>query len=212
MGLKVQRHEKIDLRNLNMTGIVLAGGNATRMGCKIDKAFLKIEDEPIINRQLSTLKKLFKEIIVVTNSTDNYRDVKGVRVISDVFLGRGPLGGIYSGLLASHSFHNFVIACDMPFINESLIRYMLKNKAGYDIVISRVEDRFHPLFGVYSKNCTRIIEEMLKQNDLKISNLFSKVATHFISRQEMERFDKKLHSLVNINTKDDFDAAKDRRG
>lgn len=192
-----------------MTGIVLAGGKATRMGGLCDKAFLKIEDEPIINRQISALKKLFKEIIVVTNSADNYRDVKGISAVSDVLLGRGPLGGIYSGLLASRSFYNFVIACDMPFINESLIRYMLENKDGYDIVISRIDDKFHPLFGFYSKNCITHIEEMLRRGDLKISNLFLKVRTHFISRQEIEKYDKGLHSLVNINTREEL--AKERK-
>lgn len=192
-----------------MTGIVLAGGKATRMGGLCDKAFLKIEDEPIINRQISALKKLFKEIIVVTNSADNYRDVKGISAVSDVLLGRGPLGGIYSGLLASRSFYNFVIACDMPFVNESLIRYMLENKDGYDIVISRIDDKFHPLFGFYSKNCITHIEEMLRRGDLKISNLFLKVRTHFISRQEIEKYDKGLHSLVNINTREEL--AKERK-
>ncbi|MBI5143628.1 MAG: molybdenum cofactor guanylyltransferase, partial [Candidatus Omnitrophica bacterium] len=193
-----------------MSGIVLAGGRATRMKEPCDKAFLKIAGEPIIKRQLKVLKKIFKEVIIVTNSNDRYKNLKGVKVIPDILPGRGPLGGIYSGLLASKDRYNFVVACDMPFINEALIKYMIDTKDNHDIIIAKKDKKFHPLFGIYNKNCIPIIEEMLKQDRLKISDIFSHVKTHFILKQEIERFDEKLLSLVNINTVEDLERVRER--
>lgn len=186
-----------------MNAIILAGGRASRMG-SCDKAFLKIGRSAIIRRQLKILKEIFKEIIIVTNSPNKYRNVKGVSVITDTIPHQGPLGGIYSGLTASGSFYNFVVACDMPFINGELIKYMIKNKDGYDVIIPKIDKKLHPLFGIYSKDCIHIIEKMLKDDRLKISNMFSKVKTHFISKKVVGRFDKKILSLININTKEDL--------
>ncbi|MDP2938929.1 MAG: molybdenum cofactor guanylyltransferase [Candidatus Omnitrophota bacterium] len=185
-----------------MNAIILAGGKSRRMG--FDKAFIKIEGMPIIKRELSLLKKIFKEVIIVTNGLDKYRGFKKVSIIKDVIPERGPLGGIYSGLISSNSLYNFVVACDMPFINEALIKYMIKNKESYDIILPKINGRYHPLFGIYNKRCLPIIKHMLEQNRLKISDIFLKLKCYFISRKKIEEFDQGLLSLVNINTKDDL--------
>ncbi|MBI5124184.1 MAG: molybdenum cofactor guanylyltransferase [Candidatus Omnitrophica bacterium] len=190
-----------------MTGIVLAGGKATRMGGSCDKAFLKIGGETIIERQLKALRNFFKEIIIVTNSPDSYKGLKNVIIVSDIIRSRGPIGGIYSGLLASSSFYNFVIACDMPFLNESVIRDIIKNKNGYDVIVPNIDGRLHPLFGIYSKDCISVIEHLIEQDELSVKNLFPIVRSRFLSRDEIRRFDEDLISLENINTKDDLSKA-----
>ena len=187
-----------------MTAIVLAGGKATRMGGSCDKAFLKVGGETIINRQLSALKKLFDEIIIVTNFIDNYRFLEGVRVIPDVIPGLGPLGGIYSGLLASASRYNFIVACDMPFISEALVRYLVKSGHKYDILIPQIDGKPHPLFVIYSKKCIPVIEKSLKGNRLKVSSIFPQLKTKFILKGAVKKFDKNMFSLLNINTPDEL--------
>ena len=190
-----------------MTGIILAGGKALRMG-GADKAFLEIDDEPIIKRQLRCLKRIFKEIIIVTNSVKEYKHLRGVRVVSDVLPDRGPLGGIYSGLLASKSSHNFIAACDMPFLSFALIKYIVASSDAYDIIIPKIKKKFHPLFGVYSKNCIPAIEEALKRDRLKVAGIFSKVKVRFLSQREIKGFDKNMLSLLNINTPDELQRVK----
>jgi len=191
--------------------IILAGGKASRMG-GIDKAFLKISREKLIDRQLGLLRKLFKKIIIVTNSPRKYSHLKDVKIISDIIPNLGPLGGLYSGLTASSSFYNFVVACDMPFLNVALIKYLIDIKDNYDITIPKIDGKRHPLFGIYSKNCIPVIEKMLKQNRLNVSSIFTSVRSHFIVREEIEQFDADLASLVNINTKDDLEAVKEMEG
>lgn len=189
-----------------MTAIILAGGKASRMRGR-DKAFLKIGNEPIIKRQLKVLKGIFKKIIIVTNTPHKYR-LRTAKIIKDLIPNLGPLGGIYSGLSASHSFYNLVIACDTPFINSLLVRYMMEKRDDYDIIIPRIDERFHPLFGIYSKRCLPIIREMLKKDRRKVSSIFRKLKTHLISKSEIKIFDENLLSLVNINTRRDLLRAK----
>lgn len=184
------------------SAIILAGGKNTRMR-GTDKAFLEAEGKPIIVRLIEKLRPLVSELIVVTNSPEKYQGLE-VKTVKDEYPGKGPLMGLYSGLKASRAECNFVVACDMPFINPSLIKYILDQRNDYDVVIPRVGERFHTLFGLYSKVCIPVIEEMLKKNELRLRCIFPKLNARFLSRQEIEKIDPGLLSLVNINTPEEL--------
>ena len=92
----------------------------------------------------------------------------------------------------------------MPFLNPGLAKYMIEQKENYDVLVADVEGKLHPLFGIYSKNCIPVIEELLKQNILNVRSLFPKVKSRFIKKEELEKFDPELLSLVNINTREEF--------
>ena len=199
-----------------MNAVILAGGNSSRMG--FDKTFIKVGGLTLIERQIKLLYSLFEKIIVVTNNQRKSRSLyeiadknrlKNVEIIQDIILGQGPLGGIYSGLKASNSIYNFVVACDMPFINERLVKYMIKNIKNFDIFIPKIDNKFHPLCGVYSKNCVSVIGRLLLQDRLKVSDMFSKLNAKFISKKKLQSFDKDLLCLENINTLQDLKKLKD---
>ncbi len=169
-----------------------------------DKAFLKINGEALIERQLRLLEGVFRNVIIVTNSPQKYTGFKSVKIISDVIPGRGPLGGIYSGLLASDSFHNFVAACDMPFMNIKLIKHMITFKDAFDIVVPRIDGRYEALFAVYSKNCVKPIHEAFKKDNLRVRELFGKVRTKEITGGQIKRFGDPKVLFMNVNTKKDL--------
>jgi molybdopterin-guanine dinucleotide biosynthesis protein A len=189
-----------------IAGIILAGGKNTRMHGE-DKAFIEIEGKTIVARIIEKLKPLVCRIIVVTNSPEKYVSFK-VKAIKDEHPGKGPLMGIYCGLKASSSKYNFVTACDMPFINASLIKFIIDSRDNYDIVISRVSEKFHTLFGLYSKSCIPVMEEMLGKNELRLRSIFPKLNARFLSRQEIEKIDPSQLSLVNINTPEELTGIK----
>lgn len=186
-----------------MTAIILAGGKATRMRGQ-DKAFLKIGNIPLIKRQLRLLKRYFKKIIIVTNSPQRYKNLKGVEVVTDIMPYQGPLGGIYSGLLASRHNYNFVVACDMPFINLDLIKYMSKKMDGFDVVVPKINNRYEPLFCIYSRNCLKYIKELLDKKIFKIRKFFSKVRVKEITKHQVQQFASPEVIFANINTKEDL--------
>ena len=186
-----------------MNAIILAGGKASRME-GIAKAFLKINHEPLIEKQIRGLKKLFDKIIIVTNLPARYASLKGVEVASDIIPYQGPLGGIYSGLRVSDSFYNFVVACDMPFIDTGLIEYMHKKCPGYDAVVPRIDNKYEPLFSFYSKGCVKFIIQLLDKKIFKISELFSRIKVKEITRDEVLKFAFGEKIFTNINTRKDL--------
>lgn len=191
---------RINVNNVN--AVILAGGKNTRMR-GVDKAFLEIEGKPFVEIIIDRLKGLVNQIIVVTNSPGKYRNLK-VILVKDQRPGQGPLMGIYSGLKASPGKYNLVIACDMPFVSGELISYMLRLRDKFDVVVPMLEGRLHPLFGLYSKDCLRVIEETLAQGRRQVRSIFPKLNVRFLEKEELVKFDKDMFSLVNINTKGEY--------
>src|SRR5712692_8592008 len=120
-----------------ISGIVLAGGQSRRMGR--DKAFIDFEGAPIVRHVLDRIKKLCAEVIIVTNNADAYTQF-GTRIVGDVYAGKGSLGGIFSGLQSAREEYALAVACDMPFLNEGLLRYMISLAPKFDVVIPRAHD------------------------------------------------------------------------
>ncbi len=117
-----------------VSAVILAGGKSRRMGR--DKSFLEFDGKPLISRVIEQAGKVCAETIIVANDVELYRQF-GLRVVSDVFPHKGSLGGLYSGLLAAQDENVLALACDMPFLNPDLIRYMISIKSEYDVVIPR---------------------------------------------------------------------------
>ncbi len=189
---------------LNMTGIVLSGGENRRMG--VDKAFLKIAGIPMIEHVLRTLKGVVQDVIIVTNSPHLY-SACGVRVVTDAFDKRGPLTGIHSGLLHSRDEYNFVVACDMPFLNPGLLSFMASLSEGYDIVVPSCGGMFEPLHAVYRKGLLPLLEQQLRLEKRKIQDLFNTVRVRYVTEQEIDRFDPARKSFKNLNTPQEYEEA-----
>jgi molybdopterin-guanine dinucleotide biosynthesis protein A len=186
---------------VKITGIILAGGKNLRMGK--NKAFLEINGRRIIDRTKDLFLELFDEVLVVTNSPLEYVDLN-LRLVADLIPEKGSLGGIYTGLFHSSHACAFVAACDMPFLNRSLIQHLIQRAPNFDIVIPKTDDGFQPLHAVYSQNCLPFMEELLRQNNLKIIDFFRRVEVCEVPMEEILPLDPDLRAFLNINTPEDF--------
>jgi molybdopterin-guanine dinucleotide biosynthesis protein A len=187
-----------------MTGIILAGGENRRMGR--DKAFLKLDGLPLIEHVLGTLRGIFSKTIIVTNTPSAYASYDTV-VITDAVDKRGPLTGIYTGLLHSTDEYNFIVACDMPFLNPDLIRYMAGLVQGQDIVIPKVSDRVEPLHAIYSKGLLPLIETRLRQDARQIQGILGDARVLYVTETEVVRYDPEIRSFENLNTPEEYKEA-----
>jgi len=187
-----------------MNGIILAGGENRRMG--MDKAFLEIDNRPMVEHILTVFNGLFKKTIVVTNTPERYRNYD-VEVTSDALDIRGPLTGIYSGLLRSTDEYNFVAACDMPFLNPSLISYMGKIAAEQDAVVPQFNGFLEPLHAIYRRRLIPIIEAQLRNQDCRIRGLFDHIQVRYVAEDEIVRFDPLKRSFRNLNTPKEYKEA-----
>ena len=190
-----------------MTAVVLAGGQSQRM--RADKAFVSFGGKTLIERVMTVLTPLFEEIVINSNSPEAYTSL-GLPVIPDIFPGKGALGGIYSGLVQAKTRHIFCAACDMPFLEQRFIRYMQQQAYDYDVLVPHTPDGFHPLLAIYSKRCQGVIEELLHNHKLKISLLFPRVRTRYITAHEIQQFDPYYDSFLNVNTPEDLERARKR--
>ncbi len=193
---------------METSGIILAGGKSLRLGH--DKISEKVGSTSLIEKVVTCLEPLNKEIIIVTSKERAFPQLAGhlVKIETDILPGMGSLGGIYTGLVKSSSFYNLVVAADMPFLNEPLLRYMIEASDGFDFILPRVGKWFEPLHAVYSKNCVPAIKSLFDQGKRVIVELFDYVKVRYIEEEEINRFDPDHISFFNINTKEDLDRAK----
>jgi molybdopterin-guanine dinucleotide biosynthesis protein A len=194
---------------VSISCIVLAGGKGSRLGR--DKASVKICNRSLLEQVVSCLNAFNGEIIIVT-ATDKelpqFTFRPELRTIMDIYPGRGPLSGIHSGLMASRSYYNLVVACDMPFINEALMSYMIQVSTGFDIVVPRLNNMLEPLHAVYSKGCLGPIQRLLMEGRLSVLQLLTLTRVRYIETEEINRFDPEHLSFLNINTENDLERAR----
>ncbi|MBI2829893.1 MAG: molybdenum cofactor guanylyltransferase [Chloroflexi bacterium] len=187
--------------------IILAGGKSVRLGR--DKRTEILGGQSLMERVITRLSSLSEEFILVTAPEQStvISSKVSFKVVQDILPGKGPLGGIYTGLLASGNTYNLVVACDMPFLNQPLLSYMLGLAPGVEVVVPRIGDYHEPLHAVYSKDCMPVIKDLLERNDLSILKLFEQVRVRYVEVDEIDRFDPEHLSFFNINTKSDLDKA-----
>ena len=206
MGVRL---EGIENYTLDITCIVLAGGKGLRLGR--DKVQETVGAENLLQRVLSQLVSFNRDIIIVTAGDKPLPPLNGYqrsRVVTDIYPGGGALGGVYTGLAESSSRYNLVVACDMPFLNQALLRYMVGLSAGFDLVVPRLGDLVEPLHAVYSKSCLVPMERMLKRDNLEVRGLFELVSVRYVESDEIDRFDPQRLSFFNVNTEADLEKAR----
>jgi molybdopterin-guanine dinucleotide biosynthesis protein A len=185
--------------------IVLAGGQSRRLG--LDKSLLEIEGQPLIARTVQTLADLSDDLIVVTNQPERYESLTlEARFVPDEKRGMGSLMGIYSGLKIARHDHALAVACDMPFVNLALLRYMVPLAEGHDVVIPRVDAFLEPLHCIYGKGCLPYMARLLDQGRRQIIAFLSEVRVRYVEKQELAVFDPEGLSFVNVNTPQDWEA------
>ena len=196
---------------MEISCIALAGGNSTRFGR--NKLFEVIEGNTLFARVISKLSLFDCEIIIVTSEQTNIpRDITYAKskIIKDIFQGRGSLGGIFTGLKASKTYYNIVVACDMPFLNYDLLKYFAAHADGFDLVAFVEGNKFEPLHAVYSQKCISPIQNIIQnKNNARIIEILPQVKVRKISQEEIDKIDPLHLSFININTQEDLKTARE---
>ncbi len=195
---------------MDIGSIVLACGKGLRLGH--EKALETVGNKSLIQWVVFSLSFFDSDIIIVTAGKQflpRFIGYPKLKMVTDTYPGKGPLGGIYTGLAASDSFYNLVVACDMPFLNRNLLDYMIQISASFDLVVPQLGNMVEPLHAVYSKGCLAPIECLLKQGNLSIRELFTSVRVRYVEATEINRFDPKHLSFFNINTEADLETARE---
>ena len=191
----------------DVTGVLLAGGSSSRMGR--NKALMPLAGQRLVDRALAVLRSVLDELLMVTNSPDLYADL-GVPMVPDLVTGKGALGGIHSAIHHAAEPHCLVVACDMPFLNAGVLRYLVDQRAGYDVVVPNAKGRPQPLHAVYGKACLQPIARRLESDRLHVVGFFPDVQVREVTADELAVFDPEGLSFRNLNTPEEFAEAERR--
>ena len=186
-----------------ISAVVLAGGESRRLGQ--DKCMLLVEGQSLLDRTLGLLASLAGDLVVVSNDPRRTVDLPfPVRLVPDRQPGVGALMGLYSGLHAARHDRAVAVACDMPFLSLPLLRHMVSLSVDYGVVLPRLGDLVEPLHAVYGKGCLGPMERQLSRGRRRIVSFFDDVRVCYVEQAEVDRYDPRNLSFLNVNTPDDW--------
>lgn len=188
------------LLNMQVTGIILAGGKSSRMGT--DKGLQELCGKPLISYAIQVLSVLC-DSIVISSSSDAYNSF-GCEVIADEFPGIGPMGGIYSALKQSKTEKNLVLSCDLPFVTKELLSFILKNSDGFEVAVPyEGNQHYEPLCGFYNIAVLDSMGVYIRNGNYKLPDLFQEIKINKLNiNSELDFYQDNL--FINVNSKHDL--------
>ena len=181
-----------------LTAIILAGGNSSRM--KQDKGLVFLQGKMLIKHVIEKVKEITGTIIIITKNPA-YRQF-GYPCISDMYNNTGPLGGIYTGLVHSSTEKNLVVGCDTPFLSVYTLKALVENSNKENVLVTEHKGRVEPLCAIYSRNCIKHFHELLKKGQLKMTDALRDMNTVLINFDNQDWITNKEFS--NINTPEEL--------
>ena len=190
-----------------VTGVILAGGKSRRMG--EDKRYLVVGEQPLLERGLGVIRSIFQEVLIVIAQDSPPLDVDA-KVVRDLLPDCGSLGGLYTGLMQATTPWIFVVACDMPFLDQAVIDQFTSRRSTADIVMAKLDARLHPMHALYGKRCLPALEQMIQARQLKIQEIVSQssLRVQYVTEAELLTIDPSWRSFQNVNTPSDLEAAR----
>jgi molybdopterin-guanine dinucleotide biosynthesis protein A len=201
--------------NFPVAGFIQAGGRSSRMGT--DKAWLEIENRPMIERLLAEVRPVVNSLSIIVNAANphlqRYESLAAsydAIVIHDLHDHRGPLGGIGTALTCCKNDRYqsaLILACDMPFITTEFLAFLVdlhqREANQLTLPVDRGE-RLQPLAGVYSAACLPAVEQMLNEDDLRVEDLCRRVKTRRVAFSELAGLMNAERLFVNINSIEEY--------
>ena len=187
-------------RAARLSAVVLAGGKSTRWGQ--DKADMEFDGERVIDTLVDRLRPFqFQRLVLVRAQGKGGAVPDQVDALVDDREGLGPIGGILTAL--NHLPGDVLVtACDMPFISESLIEWLLGQYDGVsDAIIPCHQGGVEPLLGIYTKSVIPVMENAIQSKRFALHHLLQEISVRFLpipSRFEIGR------EFANVNTPEDY--------
>ncbi|KML71534.1 molybdenum cofactor guanylyltransferase MobA [Pectobacterium peruviense] len=181
-----------------ITGVILAGGRATRMGGH-DKGLIALNGIPLYQHVLSRLKTQVDEVIISANRNQDVYEQSGCRIISDSdanFL--GPLAGILSGLHASTSEWVVFVPCDVPALPLDLVHRLWQARGEANATYATDGERPHPTLLLINKNLIERLEAYLHLGNRKLMLFMEQVGAKTVS------FNDQPEAFHNLNSPEDL--------
>jgi molybdenum cofactor guanylyltransferase len=169
------------------------------------KCLVGLDGLTLCQRAVNAVTELCHETFLV-GTVAGFEPI-GPRVIPDDPPGRGPLGGIVSGIEKSGHNHHLVLAVDYPLVRRELLQALLDHADGFDAACTRSAAFLEPLVAYYHARCAPVIRQMLVKGEIRTHRLFERVPSLVLDDELMQQVDPARWSQFNVNSPDDLKRA-----
>jgi molybdopterin-guanine dinucleotide biosynthesis protein A len=193
------------------TGVILAGGQATRYDGR-PKGLERVHGMRIIDRVVNALWPVTDTLMLIANDPAARSWLSGVRTERDALPGEGSLGGIHAALVHAGS-PVLVVAWDMPFVRPTLLDALriLGMGSGADAAVpeSGSPRGLEPLCAYYTPACVPAIERRLAAGDRRVIGFYDDIRVARLPAETVATFGDPATLFLNVNTPDDLARAND---
>jgi molybdenum cofactor guanylyltransferase len=189
-----------------ITGLILAGGRAQRMG-GIDKGLVPFMGKPLIEQAIARLSPQVTSILINANRNHDRYAQYGHAVIADHHPDfAGPLAGFAAGLEHCKTEYLLSVPCDSPVfplnLSEQLLEQMISTQS--DLVYASSVDPAgatwtQPVFCLMRRSVQPSLQDFLNQGGRKIDRWFEALSSSTVVFADEAAF-------ANTNTPEELQA------
>jgi len=187
------------VKNENVTGVILAGGKARRMG-GCDKGLVKINNKSMVSYVIDVLKPQVSAILINANrNIEEYKKL-GYEVVSDKLDDyQGPLAGIATAMACAKTDYIVTCPCDGPLLSPDLVSRLANaiSDNNIDIAVAHDGKRMQPVYALLNRKLLNSLLEYLKNGERKIDRWYSQHPYKEVD------FSDNSDCFININTPED---------
>ena len=190
------------IARIELTGLVLAGGQGRRMG-SVDKGLVDFAGQPMVAHVIARLLPQVGALVINANQNSQRYAALGHVVVADAIGGfAGPLAGLHAGLHAAATRYVVTSPCDSPFLPVDLAARLgaALFAARSDLAVARTGDQPHPVFAIVDRRVLPHLEHYLAQGGRKIDAWYATLAVTEVP------FDDEADAFRNINTRQELAA------
>lgn len=191
---------------MSISGVVLAGGLARRMG-GVDKGLIAFAGKPMVAHVVERLRPQVDEILINANREIDQYEVYGYPVIPDEIEGfAGPLAGLHRGMSAANQPFVLTVPCDSPFLPADLASRLMQalQQADADLAVAKTGTQAHPVFCLCRTSLKNHLQNYLQGGGRKIDAWYNTLKVVEVA------FDDQPQAFANINTLEELESLQDQ--
>jgi molybdopterin-guanine dinucleotide biosynthesis protein A len=190
---------------VSLGAVVLAGGRSRRMGS--DKAVVEFCGARMIDRVAGILGSVAEPVVVVARRASDVGEVGGV-VVEDEQPYAGPLPALVAGLRSTGRERNVVVACDMPFLNTTLLSRLGELlDDSIDTVVPITSEGAQPLHAAYGDCAIEPLLSIIASGERSLKGALERLRVRWVADVEWRPLDPDGRSFLNVNTPEELRAA-----
>jgi molybdenum cofactor guanylyltransferase len=164
----------------DVTGLLLAGGRAQRMG-GIDKGLISFLGKPLIEHAIHLLGPQVSNLVINANRNQYIYSQYGYPIVADENQDfAGPLAGYLAGLKVCNTPYLMTAPCDSPLFPTDLVMVLAEaletQKANISYASSQNSDGTvwaQPVFCLMKREVLHSLEQFLANGERKIDRWFA---------------------------------------